>query len=262
MLWKVVILNQNEMKPNKPLGQKAYGHIPHFMGSCIGPADKHCHEGQQDIMTKKVRDYKDLIIVQEKLDGSNCAVAKINGEIIALSRSGYLADTSPYEQHHYFAEWVKKDTFRFACLLDEGERIVGEWLIQAHGTRYHLYHEPFVVFDLMTKHERTPYHEFLERVLPQEFIIPKLLHIGQPLKLDRAKKLIETSGHGAVDPVEGFVYRCERDGKVDFLIKYVRPDKEDGKYLPEISGSDVIYNNYPERITENPLIKKLHDQIK
>ena len=39
----------------------------------------------------------------------------------------------------------------------------------------------------------------------------------------------------ALDPVEGAVWRCERQGAVDFLGKYVRPDKIDGKYLPELS---------------------------
>lgn len=65
----------------KPLGHKSYGSIPHFKGSRMGPADKHCEPGQQKIMTEKLRDRHDLIIVQEKLDGSNCAVAKIDGKI-------------------------------------------------------------------------------------------------------------------------------------------------------------------------------------
>ena len=30
--------------------------------------------------------------------------------------------------------------------------------------------------------------------------------------------------------------RCERKGAVDFLGKYVRPEKADGKYLPELSN--------------------------
>lgn len=228
----------------KPLGHKAYGHIPHFSGSRITPADKHCESGHQRIATEKARDRHDLVIVQEKVDGSNCSVAKKDGRIIALTRSGYLAETSPYEQHHYFAKWVDNVHYDFHKLLDEGERVVGEWLLQAHGTRYDLSHEPFVVFDLMTGHDRMTYHNFLLRVLPLGFIIPRLIHIGHPFKLDHAKKAIQTSGHGAIDPVEGFVYRCERHGKVDFLCKWVRPDKEDGIYLPEISGGDPVWN-YP-----------------
>lgn len=234
------------MKPVKPLGHKAYGHIPHFKGSRMGPADKHCELGQQRIMTEKARDRHDLIIVQEKLDGSNCSVAKINGEIIALTRSGYMAESSNYEQHSYFARWVDHHESVFYALLKEGERVVGEWIIQACGTKYKVIENPFIVFDIMTNHERVCYHDMLLRVLPLEFTVPRLIHIGQPMKLKQAIKAIQTSGHGAIDPVEGFVYRCERHGKVDFLCKYVRPDKEDGKYLPDVSGNDIIWNMYPE----------------
>ncbi len=54
--------------------------------------------------------------------------------------------------------------------------------------------------------------------------------------------------HGALDPVEGAVWRVERNALVnpgrsgercpvvDFLAKYVRPDKIDGCYLPELNG--------------------------
>ena len=228
----------------KPLGHKAYGHIPHFTGSRMTSKDKHCNEGHQIIMTEKTRDRYDLIIVQEKLDGSNVAVAKIDGKILALTRSGYEAITSKYDQHIYFHKWVIKNEDRFDWILNEGERVVGEWLMQAHGTRYLLKHEPFVVFDIMTKHERITYHDLILRVLPHAFIVPRLIHIGQQYKLSEAKEAIKISGHGAVDPVEGVVYRCERNGKVDFLCKWVRPDKIDGKYLPEISGEDKIYYNW------------------
>jgi hypothetical protein len=48
--------------------------------------------------------------------------------------------------------------------------------------------------------------------------------------------------HGAVDPVEGVMYRVERNGQVDFLAKYVRPEKRDGIYLPEMSGRPSVWN--------------------
>src|SRR3989339_1585403 len=199
----------------KPLGHKAYGSIPHLSGSRLGEGDHHCEPGQEKIATEKTRDKFDLVIVQEKLDGSNCSVAKVSGKIVALSRAGYLAETSPFEQHHYFKNWVEKNKTRFEALLNEGERLVGEWLMQAHSTRYVLLHEPFVVFDLMKKYERLCYHDFLLRVLPFEFIVPRLIHIGQPVGINWVLKQIETSGHGAVDKVEGAVWRVERKSKVD-----------------------------------------------
>jgi ATP-dependent RNA circularization protein (DNA/RNA ligase family) len=227
----------------KPLGHKAYGSIPHLPNSRLGYGDHHIEIGQALIATKKERDENDLIIVQEKLDGSNCCVAKLNGQILPLVRSGYLADTSPYEQHHLFSRWVKANEKRFDKLLNENERVCGEWLAQAHGTIYKLNHEPFVVFDLFTKeNERLTYHNFLLKVLPLGFVIPNLIHIGQPLPVEKALKKIEVSGHGAVDEVEGVIYRVERNGKVDFIAKYVKHSKIDGKYFPENNNGQIIWN--------------------
>ena len=31
---------------------------------------------------------------------------------------------------------------------------------------------------------------------------------------------------------------------VDFLVKYVRADKVDGRYLPELSGKEAVWNTF------------------
>lgn len=90
----------------KPLGRKAYGSIPHLPNSRLGKGDHRVHEGSARICTEKVRDRYDRVIVQEKLDGSNVAVALLKGRLWALGRSGWPAETSPYEQHKLFAQWV------------------------------------------------------------------------------------------------------------------------------------------------------------
>lgn len=244
----------------KPLGKKSYGHIPHLPGSRLGPGDHKCSEGQKQIATKKARDRHDLIIVQEKVDGSNVGIAKINGIIYPLTRAGYIADTSPFKQHHYFAKWVYKNQKRFLKVLDDDERLCGEWLMQAHGTRYILPHEPLVIFDLMKKSHRITFDELKKRLKNHNFILPYTFHIGVPLSIEKAMEYCQNPGHGAIDPVEGAVWRVERNrlinpGKgserkweVDFLVKYVRPDKKDGIYLPEISKKDTIWNFPPEKI--------------
>jgi ABC-type multidrug transport system fused ATPase/permease subunit len=73
---------------------------------------------------------------------------------------------------------------------------------------------------------------------------------------------IATSGHGALDTVEGAVWRVERNelidpGRssdrcwvVDFLVKYVRPDKVDGCYLPGINDNTEPLWNTQRRIAE------------
>jgi ATP-dependent RNA circularization protein (DNA/RNA ligase family) len=227
----------------KPLGIKAYGHIPHLPGSRMGPSDHHCHEGQARICTEKARDKHDKIIVQEKLDGSCVAVALKDGQLYALGRAGWLAQSSPYKQHQLFAYWVRENEARFRDVLQEGERLVGEWLAQAHGTRYNLHHEPFVAFDLI-KTERLPVGDFMDRLMGK-FVFPRIINNGEPYSIEKALEAIEISGHGATDPVEGVVWRVERKGKVDFLCKYVRPDKVDGCYLPERNGGQEIWNWKP-----------------
>lgn len=239
------------MKTEKPLGIKNYGSIPHLPNSRIGEGDHHCHEGQDKIATVKKRDKNDEIIVQEKLDGSNVGVAKFQGRIYPLTRSGYIADTSPYEQHHHFHKWVMQQQDRWNSLLNDNERLVGEWLMQAHSTRYELKHEPFVVFDLMTGTNRLPYDEFLNRTYLKGLTVPYVLHRGDSISVEEVMKRLGDYGfHGAKDLVEGAVWRIERQTKqgrtVDFLCKFVRSDKKDGIYLPEISGKEAIYNWLPD----------------
>lgn len=219
----------------KPLGIKSYGSIPHLIGSRLGEGDHHAHEGQVKICTQQARDKHDIIIVQEKLDGGNVGVCKLNGEILAITRAGYLAETSQYKTHHQFKTWVEKEKQRFNCLLNEGERVCGEWLLTAVGTKYDLPHEPFVAFDLIQGKERVPFVYFLDRVLNFHFTVPNIIHVGGPFPIDAAMHVLNNTKprHGAIEPIEGAVWRVERKGKVDFLCKYVRPEKVDGKYLEE-----------------------------
>jgi hypothetical protein len=232
------------LDPRKPLGHRAYGHIAHLPGSRTGPKDKHINQGQADICCKKARDKHDLIIVQEKLDGSNVAIAKINEQIVPLIRSGYKAITSRFKMHHRFHQWVMEREEIFKSLLKEGERSSGEWLLQAHGTLYDLPHEPFVCFDILASRERQTYQEVKNRCEAHNITTPFTFHVGGPLSIEDALKKLGKGKHGAKDEVEGAVWRVERKGKVDFLAKYVKLGKEDGKYLPEISGEKTIWNTF------------------
>lgn len=232
----------------KPLGRKAYGSIPHLPGSRLGPGDHHCHEGQARICLEKTRDRRDVIYVQEKLDGACTAVARVNGEIVALGRRGYPAKDSKYNHMVLFHLWVVDcEKLGYFKSLKEGWRIVGEWLALAHGTRYDLrrqYFSPWVPFDIFDpRNRRIPCEEF---VVPAPFNGPLTLRYENSVPCDEAMRKVAENRYAddicALDPIEGLVYRVERDGKVDFLAKWVRPDKVDGKYLPEISGKPPVWN--------------------
>ena len=212
---------------------KNYGSIPHLSTSKMSQkADKKITMGQELILTEKTRDWKDLIILTEKIDGSNVGVIKHNGTIIPLGRSGYRVESSPYEQHRMFAKYVfnNKELFDW---LPEGWRICGEWCVLAHGTVYDITNEsPFVAFDIIdNNNKRILFIEFYGLI--KKYGIPSvpLLHIGQPVSIKNAIKLMGLGHYGNPENPEGVVYRVEREGVVDFLAKWVRSDKQDGKYL-------------------------------
>ena len=233
----------------KPLGCKAYGSIGHLPGSRRGPSDKGCNEGQARIATEQSRDKHDTVIVQVKLDGSNVAIAKVDGRVLALTRAGYEAATSKYEQHHFFAAYVRERYLLFDKLISDNEWISGEWLAQAHGTRYDLTGlEPFVAFDLNDlttgARKRATYNEMIDR-LDGCLTTAPTIHIGDPLSIESAMRMVDCRLYGEIDRPEGAVWRVERKGKVDFLAKYVRSDKQDGMYLPEVSGMDTVWHWRP-----------------
>ncbi len=229
----------------QPLGRKAYHRIGHLPESRLGTGDHRVPDGQARICCMQARDRHDRIIVQEKLDGSCVAVALIEGVLHAVGRAGKPAASSKYEQHRLFYLWVLNNQERFYAVLCEGERIVGEWLAQAHSTRYDLTElEPFAAFDIMRGDERLSFDEFRTRV-DGSFLTPNLLHDGGPLAVADALNLHANKSWPG-DEIEGVVYQVERRGAPEFLAKYVLPNKIDGKYLPEISGQPAVWNWWPK----------------
>lgn len=232
----------------KPLGRKAYGSIPHLPNSRLGERDYSITQGQANICLLQVRDKHDCVIVTEKLDGSNVAIANIDGNIIALGRAGYLAETSPYHQHHIFAEYVKMHAERFADLLKPNESLHGEWLALAHGTIYKNVYDPFVAFDLKRDGRRILFDEFKRRCDLVRVLTAPVIHYGGACSVDSALRILDTCALYKTDDIlEGVVYRVERKGEVDFLAKYVRHNKVDGKYLKGVSSSNSYFDfwNWP-----------------
>ena len=228
----------------KPLNKKNYGSIPHLLGSKLGGTDKYIHEGQHKILTEKTRDKHDFVIVTEKYDGSNVGIARINGKILALTRSSYLAETSPYKQHHVFAKWVAKNKKRFKFIRD-GERLVGEWLLQVHSLKYDILDEPLVLFDYFDiNNKRYSYREFALTFM-NDFQLPRIIHCDySAISIEKAMDILSHSDCRIMtDSPEGVVYRIERKREeFDFMAKYVRPDFEPGKYCINVDECDLQWN--------------------
>jgi len=229
----------------KPTGGKNYGSIPHLSNSKLGDGDHFISIGQERIITKQKRDKNDVIFAFEKYDGSNVGIAKINGRIYALTKSGYEASTSPYRQHHIFSNWVDIRQNIFRELLNEGERITGEWLAQAHGLKYDIEGYPIVFFDMFSsKNNRLPNSVFTDKLAFFNLPIVRKLHEGDPVEVHNLIHELNkrTPGIYSIDSPEGIVFRVERKGEVDFLAKWVRSDFENGKYCIGVEEKDLLWN--------------------
>lgn len=223
----------------KPLKIKNYGSIPHLSTSKLGTGDKHISQAEELILTKRKRNKYDIIWVTEKYDGSNVGVAKVEGKIVALTRKGYLARSSPYSQHHKFADWVEANKNYFDSILSEGERLVAEWLFQKHSVSYKIKRESIVFFDWFnTDNTRKPFDQLFTLDLP----IVRVLHYGEPIKPEKLLTKLNTPNNThniTTNEPEGMVYRLESKLKTHMLAKWVRHDFEAGKYLKDENYSGI-----------------------
>ncbi len=237
-------------KPQKPLGQKAYGFIPHLPGSRLGPSDKQANPGQAGyLLGLKMGPSRPTsrIIVTLKIDGTNMSIANIGGRLVALGRAGYRASDSPFRHVRLFDVWVYKNQERLLEIIQPGEHLSGEWLLAAAGTLYDLQSEDelFWAFDLWetkdASKKRLGYDVLWERCSKAGVKVAPLLYTGlRGISIERALDLISVNQSLKLQPGEvheGAVWRREQGGEFRDIAKYVRPEKKDGVFLPGTESS-------------------------
>lgn len=232
-------------KSTKPLGAKGYGSTPHLVGSRVGPSDSHVDPSLARIMTEKVRNRHDRIIVTEKLDGSCLTVAKVDGRVLPINRAGYLVTDSPRPMQHVFGKYAQDRHSLFSALLGDGERVAGEWLLQAHGTRYQIFDpaDLFVAFSIIGPKGRIPYDEFASRVDAAGVRRAHVISDGPAFSQAQAVEALGQFGfHNALEQPEGAVWVLETRGEFNAIAKHVIPEKIDGKYLSGVTGVPDTWN--------------------
>lgn len=220
----------------KPLGHRAYGSIPHLPGSKVGEHDKYITEGQARYLTEQKPSKNHRVVVQTKLDGSCVSVAKLDGKLVPIGRAGYLLESAPFPHLVEFCGWVERHAEQFDDLLDEGERVVGEWMNVALSTRYVIDGDIslFRPFDLMTGHNRMGVMAVNLRCQQVGLRPVPILSYGDALSVEAARALQDNPND------EGLVYRMESNGGVDYLAKWVRPDYVPGALLDNPIRNEVV----------------------
>ncbi|MDR0935862.1 MAG: RNA ligase family protein [Oscillospiraceae bacterium] len=224
-----------------------YAEIKHLRGSkMIDDRDSLIGEMQEDwLIGRRRMPSTDLVIVTEKVDGANVGVLRLGDKLHAVSRKGYDVLTSPYEWLQEFDYFVGNNRERFMNLLNEGERICGEWLVKTHTLRYKLKSEPFLVFDIISGSERASYFEIVKRAREQGFTTAGLIHAGEAIPPEIALKLMGKGYHGVIgDEPEGVVYRYETSGKFQFSAKFVSNPLVGNEELFKANMNSNLRNNY------------------
>jgi ATP-dependent RNA circularization protein (DNA/RNA ligase family) len=225
------------MKPTKVLDYKTYNSIGHLSGSRLGASDSKIDAKTEKCLTVMLPEHmKCFLYIEEKMDGTNVCVVRLHGELRVLSRSGYDCKESPQKQHQMFYRWVMANKEKFNKLLTNNhDRVVGEWLAQAHGTIYNGLSNPFQVFDLYHEKRQLPVSLRTKLVEQAGLVnVPIVLAGLTAVPIDVALSCVNKNA-------EGVVYRLEKMKKNAtvmentpwIIAKVVRMEKEDGKYLTD-----------------------------
>ena len=224
---------------------RSFGNIKHLTGSRLKDSgDTILEEAIQPYFTEKLQFPKrDKLYVTEKIDGANVGVYKSEGRLFPIMRKGYDVRTSEHEFLRRFADFVSDNANRFDNLLDDGERVCGEWMIKTHSLFYDLPHEPFVVFDIIKdgkKPVRPSFADIIKRCEKYEFVMVAIVHEGGAISVEEGLRLLGGGFHGCRTAPEGIVYRYERDGTFEMSAKYVSNLNVGGDFM----NDDGAYNNW------------------
>ncbi len=242
-----------------------YPRTYHIEGSGI-------QRGDEDLAVVPLREFAGRqLVVEEKMDGANCAVSfDSDGQLLLQSRGHYLTGGPREKQFHLFKTWASRYTLELWETLTDSYIMYGEWLYAKHTVFYTDLPHYFMEFDILDKTRG----EFLSTARRGELLahIPfvvsvKVLHEGaistlQELiallghsyfisddHLERLRTLCQQKGLDAAQVLketapetlmEGLYIKVEEEGVVKERYKYVRPG-----FLQAIISSESHWMDRP-----------------
>ncbi len=228
---------------------KKYPRTHHIQGSRSQPGD----EDLNDVPFNQIKGRS--LIVEEKMDGSNCAISFGEENQLLLQSRGHYLTGGPRERHFaLFKTWAASFTNELFEILGQRYIMYGEWLYAKHTMFYDALPHYFMEFDIFDIQDQifldTPSRQELLKEYP--FIVPvKVLHqgplnrlkdleaflgpsfflsddfilnlksIASSMQLNSEVIIEETDCSG---DMEGLYLKVEENGVVTERYKYVRKD--------------------------------------
>ena len=219
-----------------------YPRTQHIEGSRLQPGD-------EDITSVPFDAIKGLyLVVEEKIDGANCAVSfDSNGELLLQSRGHYLIG-GPREKHfNLLKRWGQTHSHAFQEILGARFVMFGEWVYAKHTVFYDALPHYFMEFDIYDREKQiyldTPSRRQMLKTLPVASV--PVLSAGNFQSLKELTSLIGPSNYIREGHLERMSEYCRQQGiDVDTAWKETEPRiTMEGLYIKAESGGAVV-NRY------------------
>lgn len=208
--------------------------------------------GDEDLESVQFSAIKGMLVAEEKIDGSNCAISFVDGKLMLQSRGHYLVG---HDKPHFslLKSWAYSKTAMLWDILQHRYIMYGEWMYAKHTVFYDNLPHYFLEFDIFDREQQvfldTPTrHAMLANTgiisVPvldkKEFktLSELVALVGRSkFKTDQMKnRLMSEAKKVGLDPaqveqesdmtlnMEGLYIKAEKDGIVRNRYKWVRSD--------------------------------------
>src|SRR5579883_2131250 len=126
---------------------RKYPRTPHLAGSRMQPGDEDVPVIPRAVLGSH------LLLVEEKLDGSNCGISfdVDDGELRLQSRGHYLTGGPREQQFDLLKRWANHHQGALRALLGRRYVLYGEWLFARHTIYYDALPHYFLEFDVLDR---------------------------------------------------------------------------------------------------------------
>lgn len=157
---------------------RKYPRTRHLVGSQLQPGDDDLERVPFNQIAGR------HIVVEEKMDGANCAFSFSSDGELRLQSRGHLLTGGPRERHFdLFKQWTRAHEERFFDAVGDQFVVYGEWLHAKHTVYYDALPHYFMEFDVLDRAR----DEFLDT--------PRRRHLLAGVPLEPVKVLFDGIAH-------------------------------------------------------------------
>lgn len=211
-----------------------YPRTPHLTGSAIQPGD-------EDLAAVAIGTVRSLsLIVEEKMDGSNCGISFDETNSLTLQSRGHVLTGGPRErQFDLFKKWASHHLDTLRRILGRRYVMYGEWLYARHTIAYDRLPHFFLEFDVWDREQALFLStERRQALLAQSPVISvPVLAAGAIASFEG---LLGPSHCSSSETMEGLYIKHEDQDRVMARFKFVRPS-----FLQSVTDSGEHWMDRP-----------------